>query len=104
MANAKGKEITGVAAIASECGSGLNCHIILPRSFLGKRVFAILKEQWDQMRREQERQNTRTVGTFASALVNAGGGEFSSQARIYLCLNLSWTIPCLTSTASGQMI
>jgi hypothetical protein len=48
----KNDEITRVAALASECGPGPNVHIILPRSFLGKRVFAILKDQLNERNRE----------------------------------------------------
>lgn len=60
----KSKEIIRVGGIAAQCGD--NCHIILPRSFLGKRVFALLKEDYDKMRRQEEPKKNVQVGKFAS--------------------------------------
>jgi hypothetical protein len=69
MVKAKTKdEVTRIAAIASEYGQ--DSHIILPRSFLGQRVFAILKSDYDKVRQREQRENTRTIGTFARSLIN----------------------------------
>jgi len=76
MARIKAKtkgEITRVAALASECGPGPNVHIILPRSFLGKRVFAILKDQLDEMKREEQRRSTKTI--FTRGLIGSGNSR-----------------------------
>lgn len=59
--------VTGIGVIASEYGD--NCHIVLPPFFLGKRVLVILKESWDARERQQERNTTQMVGTFATAFL-----------------------------------
>jgi hypothetical protein len=56
-----------------DCWSIQHCSIILPRSWNGKRVFAVLKDQWDEMQRRQERKNTQMVGRFVTALSESGG-------------------------------
>jgi hypothetical protein len=69
---------TKIAGIAAECGS--NCHLILPRSFLGKRVFACLKEELDKEQRKQERRDTETIGVFARSLISSGGKNARSRS------------------------
>ncbi|MGC1930074.1 MAG: DUF2080 family transposase-associated protein [Candidatus Nitrosopolaris sp.] len=49
----KQKEIQRIAAIASEFNSN-NGHILVPKSWVGKRVIAQLKSQLDEQKRRDE--------------------------------------------------
>jgi hypothetical protein len=62
------------AKIATLDDSGY-AKIILPRSWNGKRVFCVLKEAWDKMKREEQRENTKTIGVFAPSLIGKDRGS-----------------------------
>lgn len=51
------ENVTKVAAIAIPYDGQHSC-VVLPRSFLKKRVFVVLKSQWDEFQRQQEKRNT----------------------------------------------
>ena len=71
------EDVTCIGGIATLYNDGQHSCIILPRSWNGKRVFCILKDQWDKMRQQQEKEDTKMIGLFAKTLVNhnRGGGE-----------------------------
>jgi hypothetical protein len=72
MAKTKKEDITRIAALATPCSSTGCIHIApLPKNFLGKRVMIFLKDF--KMMRQQERENTKTVGKFASAIIETSG-------------------------------
>jgi hypothetical protein len=73
MAKTKKEDITRIAALATPCSSTGCIHIApLPKNFLGKRVMIFLKEDFDKMKRQQERKETEAIGVFARALISGG--------------------------------
>lgn len=66
------KEITRIGGIATLSNDGRYSYIALPKSWNRKRVFALLKEAFDIMEKQQEKANVKTVGTFATALIEGG--------------------------------
>ena len=63
--------IERVAPMATLCDTG-GVHIVVPKSWIKKRVMASLKEDYDRMRRQQERKQTAAIGTFAQGLIEGG--------------------------------
>jgi uncharacterized membrane protein (Fun14 family) len=47
-------------------------HVILPHSWVGKRVFAVLKDEYDKMRQKEEKAQAQTIGIFARSLIVGG--------------------------------
>jgi hypothetical protein len=68
------EDATQIGSIATLYNDGQHSCIVLPRSWLGKKVFCVLKEEYDKMKRKEEKENARTVGTFTRALI-AGGKQ-----------------------------
>lgn len=61
-------KITRIVTIASECSNG-KIYVVVDRSWNGKRVFCILKSEWDEMCRQEERRNTAQIGILAVGLI-----------------------------------
>jgi hypothetical protein len=75
----KTKEITRIGGITTISAAGNSCYISLLRSWNGNRVFVLLKEDFDKMRRQQERKNTQMVGNLAGALFSPGNQQRSCK-------------------------
>jgi hypothetical protein len=68
-------DVTRIGGIATLSDDGQYSHIILTRSWNGKRVFALLKSEYDKMKREEQRGNTKAIGVFARGLIGDGSGR-----------------------------
>jgi hypothetical protein len=75
MGTMKKKEITRIGGIATI--SGNRCYISLPRSWCGKRVFALLKDDHDRIRQREENAKVRVQTDFVNALLDGGGASVS---------------------------
>ena len=74
------------------------------RSWKGKRVFAVLKHQWDEMQRQQERKNTQMCGNLASALVSQGNQQHSCKRERMRQVLVSSLVTGLGSFGAGFMM
>jgi hypothetical protein len=79
MSRTKTKDdVTRIGGIATLSSDGQYSYIVLPRSWNKKRVFVFLKSNYDEMRRQEERRSTKTVGEFARGLIEGGKNKNGS--------------------------
>jgi putative transposon-encoded protein len=82
------EDVFRIAAIATPCCNA--GYILVPKAWAGKRVFAILKEEYDKVRQKEEKTHAQPIAVFAAGLFS-GGKKNGRWCSITLLLLLTET-------------